>query len=389
MTGAKETALLDMAARFASENPYGIRLRVEFHSPLHTETLVAIADGTPPDIVVAQCEDVMEYAMEDAVVPLGEYIDSSKYGLSRLEKADLLPAVLQTGCLPDGSQQPLGLLVDSRLTVMFYNVYWLEQLQAEAPPRTWEEFRSLCNTATDQEAGTWGYAAAPDGSIVVNWVLGLGGVLVDPSGSEALLDSEEAIASLSVLSDLLEDECAYCAPVPDSDLADFAAGRVLFTFGSTDELTAYVAQIASQEGAEFDWRIAPVPHLTQDATVSIQGSTVSMLRTTPRQQLAAWLFLKWLLRPRNDAQWVLTSGALPMLKSTKYIPQVQAYLEQNPQYKAACDLRAYARPDPAVRMWQSIRTLLADAAAAVCQEQINPEDALAAADAAADSLLAE
>jgi len=76
-----------------------------------------------------------------------------------------------------------------------------------------------------------------------------------------------------------------------------------------------------------------------------------------------------------------------MLKSSKYAPEMEAYFEQNPQYKTACDLWAYAQPEPALRRWCDISILLAEAAAAVCQEHTNPAEALAAADVAADDLL--
>jgi multiple sugar transport system substrate-binding protein len=388
MTGDRESALWAIADQFEQGSAYGIRVRVEFHHDLHKEALAAIAAGTPPDLIVAPCEQIIEYASLDAVVVLEQYIESSTYGLTTLEQSDIWPYVLRGSCNPDPNGQPLGLLFDSQMVVMLYNAEWLEQLEAEAPPRTWDEFRVLCNAARDTNSRTWGYAAAVDGSIVVNWILGLGGTLGDPDTGGVALDSSEAMASLSVLQDLLRDECAYCASEPGSDLDDFSSQTVLFNFGTTARLRDYVAQTKTEDEYAFGWDIAAVPHLTEAPVVSVQGSTLSILRTKPQQQLAAWLFLKWLLRPRSDAQWVLASDALPMLRSTKYMSQVEAYIEEHPQYATACDLQAYAQSEPALPHWGSIRSLLGEAAAAVCQQETDTASALAAADVAADRLLA-
>lgn len=67
---------------------------------------------------------------------------------------------------------------------------------------------------------------------------------------------------------------------------------------------------------------------------------------------------------------------------------MQAYLEENPQFKTACGLLANAETEPAIPGWQEIRALLVNAAGMVCSGQAEPADALAAADTAADGLFA-
>jgi len=66
---------------------------------------------------------------------------------------------------------------------------------------------------------------------------------------------------------------------------------------------------------------------------------------------------------------------------------MQAYLKQNPQYKAACELLAYAQAEPLLPNWSQIRALLSDTATSVCSNNAEPADALAAAQSAADRLV--
>lgn len=386
----KEAALLALASEFQRSNPYSIRLRVEYHSPLHKEVWVSIAAGTPPDIVITSCDQVAEYAGANAVVSLTEYISNTQYGLSQEEQEDLWPIALEGGCRSAQTDQGLGLFFDINAVVMFYNASWLKRLKADAPPQDWEDFRKLCNAARDKKNATWGYAYAGEGLVLVNWIAGLGGVLVDPRSGEARLDGPEAIAALSVLRGLMQDGCAYCTFDIDAAREDFAAEKILFIFGSTENMPKYAQAILNPKTKKpkFTWSIAPMPHLTEEPLVSMRGSTMSILRTTPQQQLAAWLFLKWFLQRENDVQWALSCGALPLHKSSLGVPEMKDYFAQNPQYELACQWMAYAQTEPSVPKWADVRELLVNATTMICQGQAEPAEALAAADSAADNLLA-
>ena len=130
---------------------------------------------------------------------------------------------------------------------MFYNADWLEQLEYDAPPQGWDEFSDMCTAARDSKAGLWGYAYEADGAVLVNWISGLGGTLIDHNSGQAALDCPEATAALSLLQGLIKEESAYCISESGADCADFAAGKTLFTFGSTADLAEYAA---SEEGTE-------------------------------------------------------------------------------------------------------------------------------------------
>ena len=389
LTGQKEATLLSLAARFEADNPQGLRLRIEFHHPLQREVLTAIAAGTPPDIVIASCDQIAEYAALNAVASLTPFVNNAQYGLDAAEQADLWSIVL-SGCSTAQFKGTSALFFDPQAAVMFYNAAWLDKLKAEGPPQNWSDFNKLSNAARDKKAATWGYAYASNGLTLVNWISGLGGVLFDVQESQVTLDDPQATAALAVLQDLLEDGCAYCATEPGADRASFAAEKLLFTFGSTADLAQYTEAIFSTKakGAKFAWDIAPMPYQVSKLVVNVQGSAMSILSTTPRQQLAAWLFLKWFVQRENDVQWALETGALPLHRSSADAPEMQSYLERNPQYKTACGLLASASTEPVLPQWTDIRSLLVSAAGLVCSGQTEPAAALAAADTAAEALLA-
>jgi multiple sugar transport system substrate-binding protein len=62
--------------------------------------------------------------------------------------------------------------------------------------------------------------------------------------------------------------------------------------------------------------------------------------TTPEQELAAWLFVKWFTEPEQNARWAKISGYFP--------PRISAadamadYMEANPVYAQGFELMPYS-----------------------------------------------
>ena len=382
-TEEEEAQLLILARDFVTDNPYGIDLCVEFHDPLREELLASMSAGTPPDIIIASRDLVAEHALADAVASLDQYIHSPKHGLSELEQRDLWPVVWEAARLSGSDAEPLGLLFDHHAVVMYLNTDWLEELGFRAPPQNWDEFAEMCDAARDSKAELWGYNFYADGAVLVNWVWGLGGTLIDHHSGQARLDSPETIASLSLLRDFMERDFAICVSEPGASLDSFTARRSLFAFGATDDL----AECAEAIGEEFGWSVAPLPHLTDQPVVNVAGSLVSILTTTPQQQLASWIFVKWLSTPRTDLRWALATGALPMHRSVKYSPVMETYFQHIPQYETGGQLLEYAHLEPTVPKWLEVRAVLAEAAEAMCAPSANPEHVLAAAEDAANHLI--
>jgi multiple sugar transport system substrate-binding protein len=381
MTGIRQDTLLQLAAQFTAENPYDITVRVEFHRPLAQEVQDALAAGSPPDLLITECEDILALASLQAVAPIDALMDDPAFGLSHIDRLDVRPFANQGACTDPRTLQPMGLPFDPHLVLMFRNAEWAASLE-QAPPETWEQFRVQCNAGRNEALDKWGWVAATDGSLVANWIAGLGGQVLDPSAGEAFLDSPEAIATLSVLRDLLLDNCASCRRQVADALGAFTAEKSLFSFGTSGNL----AEVSA--AASFLWDILPVPHLTEEPVVTLAAATVSVLATSSSQQTAAWLFARSLLQPRSDATWAVTTGAMPLCRSTVYVPAMQEYMEANPQYGAAVGLLDYAQPEPAVEHWSRIRTLLGSAAQYICSGARDPSEALASADSAAQELLA-
>src|SRR5439155_10314504 len=94
----------------------------------------------------------------------------------------------------------------------------------------------------------------------------------------------------------------------------FAAGQLLFVFASSSGLPFY--QDAVSKGSNFKWDIALLPNDGKPA-VNMYGASVSVYKTTPEKELAAWLVIKFLGEKAQTSKWAINTGYLPVRKSAK------------------------------------------------------------------------
>jgi ABC-type glycerol-3-phosphate transport system substrate-binding protein len=96
-----------------------------------------------------------------------------------------------------------------------------------------------------------------------------------------------------------------------------------------------------------------------EPVVNVYGASVAVCRTSPQQQLAAWLFLKWLTEPAQQARWVRASNYFPVRKSTA--AALDEYFAKNPPYRAAYELLEYGKSEPSMAGYQQVRRLIQEA----------------------------
>ena len=135
--------------------------------------------------------------------------------------------------------------------------------------------------------------------------------------------------------------------------------------------------------------MAPFPHDTPEPVVDVYGPSVTIFKTTPERELAAWLFVRWFTEKDQTARWAMDSNYFPVRRSAAESEAMQAYFNKNPLYKKAFDFLPYGRTEPTIAGWQSVRDALGNAIVAVISGEQTPQEALDAAAAAAQEALAQ
>ncbi len=388
-TRKHEQVLMEIIEGFNNSNPYGIKVVPEYagyYGDIYKKILAGIAAGETPDLAVAYANQVAEYANAGVIVPLDQFINSEKYGFTEEEKEDFMWNLLEGDRNPKFGNQLLSFAHSRSMQVMYYNVDWLKELGYDEPPKTWEEFKEICVKATDPEKGTFGYAYAGGASLFAGFLFTFGGDIVSEDNTKIAFNSEAGLKVLQLIRDLFDSGCTYEVAERFGDQTDFANRKVLFTFGSTAGIPYYRSAIEESEKGPFNWDVAAPPSAIGKPVVNVYGPSVTIFKSVPERELASWLFFKYWAEPENVAKWAMVANYFPIRKSALELPEMQEYLQKNPQYKKAFDLLPYGRMEPSVAGYQQIRGIIGNMMKQVV-EGMDPQEALAAAAAEAQSVL--
>lgn len=381
-TRGRQEALAAIVQEFNRNNPYRITVTQEHqgrYQDIFHKMLGVLNTPDAPDLVVAYQNQAATYQLAGGLLDLTSLIDSPKWGLASEEQNDFFPAFFRQDIFPIFRHARLGLAPNRSMEVLYYNIDWLRELGFNAPPATPDEFKAVtCKAAktpfskVTARAGSMGYAMDFDASHLASWVFALGGEIFDEQKMAYTYNSPAAQQTMTFLRDLFKSGCAAAVSERFGDQTDFGTGRLLFTTASSSALPFY--KDAVDNGARFAWSVAPLPFLTPTPVVNVYGASVSLPKTTPQRQLAAWLFVKYYTSPSVQAQWGMAANYFPVRRSAA--ASLQHYFEHNPAYKTAFDLLAFSKYEPSVPGYDFVRDLVAKAMAAILIQGVEVRGAL-------------
>ncbi len=132
--------------------------------------------------------------------------------------------------------------------------------------------------------------------------------------------------------------------------------RALFATAALEDLPDYARAMASSGNAD-EWTVLAFPGDPKPALV-VYGSSYVVLKSTPEQQLASWLFVRWLLSPENQKKWVEVNGMFPL--RTSVLPLLGDYQKSHRQWAAAVALLPQAQGEPQLASWRKVRVMIGD-----------------------------
>ena len=390
----------------AEYNPYGIVVEASnqggYGDIFQKMNLGLVAGGEDlPQLVVAYGNQAATYQLVDGLVDMNTLVESPTWGLSEEERADFFPAFIESDIFSVFDDARLGFPPNRSMEVMYYNASWLAELfeagaiSFEGPPTTPDQFREAACAATENPfsgatgdvSTSVGYQLSLDASRFAAWTFGFGGDVFDEETNQYTYDSEAAVAAMEFLQGLFNDGCAAGVEERFGDQTNFGAGVTLFTVGSSSGLPFY--ELAVRDGgADFEWSVSAVPHVTEDPVQNIYGASVSMPRSTPEQELATWIFIKYYTSPEVQTYWAEASNYFPVRQSVAEGEEMQTYFEANPAYAAAFDLLPYTKVEPQVPGYDFVRDLLEQQMAAIVSGS-SVTETLAATNVEANRILAE
>jgi multiple sugar transport system substrate-binding protein/sn-glycerol 3-phosphate transport system substrate-binding protein len=373
-SGSREERLLEIVDEFNSTNECGITVEAQnqgSYGDIREKVNAGIAAGeVPAALLVGYQNDQAFYQLNGALADFNTFVNDPTWGLTEEEIADFYPVFWEQGQHAAFDNQRLGFPPNRSEEMLYYNQTLLEELGYDGPPSTPEEFREIaCAAAEAKGDGTGGYVLRDDASSTASWTYAFGGDILDEEGTGYVLNSPATVEALTFLQELYNDGCAYffTEGFPQTELA---ARNAVFTQGSSSGIPFYdeaFVAAATEAGGDPDvWGVAAIPHTTPDPVQNIYGGDVMIPVTTPEQELAAWIFVKWFTTPEAQAKWVGASGYFPTRASTP----VDEYVETavgGTQWKQAMDLLPYGTYEPQLISYEQVRTRLQEDFNAIMQ----------------------
>lgn len=363
---ADQDFLQKMLDEFNKSNPYGITVRAEIagasYPDVYNKVSAAIQAGQPPDMSVAYQNQAAFYRGQGAVVDLNPFIKSKKYGFNEADLKDYFQAFIAGDANPQFKGETLGFPTQRSMDVMFYNADWLKKLGYDGPPKDWKTFEEMACKAS-AETGKFGWAFRHDASNFASQVFSRGGTILAPDGLSYTFNSQAGQDTLSMIQRLFEKKCIVEIPTSErfGEQNRFGNGTVLFVFASSSGLPFYRDTV--DKGAKFKWDIAMLPNTGKPA-VNLYGASVSVYKTTPERELAAWLVIKFLGEKAQTSRWAIQTGYLPVRASAKD-EVVKAYADNKAwgadlakSYAQMFDWAQYSMIESPVAGYDPVRTLI-------------------------------
>ena len=353
----EEAAILDsIVDDFNAKNPVGIQVVAQGHANhLFQDFNASIGTENIPDIIIGYSHELLEANRYAAfLTDIKPYIEDPVWGLDQ-ETKENMPSSL----LPKTSNDEwIGLPIFRSANVLFYNQEWAKELGFESPPKTPKEFEEqACAAAATQDDGTGGWIANTNSTTLLSWIYAFGGNVLSPDKLEYRFDTPQVEAAFSFLRELFEKGCIQVVRDHPANMA-FAERKGLFYSSSIMGIPAQGEAFETFE-SEAAWQVIPYPAESNTPVMITYGPNAALIQTDPEHQLASWLFLKWLIRPEEQKEWMQAGTYLPVNALT--LAYLSNMTSEYPQWLEALNLAPDSRTEPLLPSWDTVRWALSDA----------------------------
>ena len=358
--GAEASLFGTQVAKFNSENEWGIVVNTQGignYSEIYSQTSEALEDSSGPNVVIALPEQAFGWG--EQVVDLNPYVNDPVYGLRPDDILDFPPAVWDQ---ENVNGKRFGVPAERTARFLLYNQTWARELGFASPPTSAADFqeqacaanRAMASDADVDNNALGGWIIDANPMTALSWLLAFGGGVQEEDSYRFLAPGN--INAFKFVKVLQQRGCAW-VPSPDLPVYDrFAARQALFSTASMEEL-ADQSRAFFVVGNRDEWTVLPFPGDEQTA-FALYGSSFVVLDSDDVTRLASWLFLRWMLSPENQAQWVRSTGLFPLRTSTANL--LADYGADHPQWAAAVKLLPDGKQTPRLDSWRVVRTMLGD-----------------------------
>jgi ABC-type glycerol-3-phosphate transport system substrate-binding protein len=343
---------------FNTQNEWGIQVSVENQvnfSNMYDNVTASLPKEEKPDLVIALPEHAQGWYADGAVTDLTAYVTDPKFGIDSSD----IPAVIWDQDLAGEARAAFP--AQRSAQVLLWNETWADELGFASMPTSAEDFQKQSCAAqksmlTDEFAendALGGWLVNTDIMTAYSWMTAFGGGVLEEGNYHFL--TPDNINAFKFLRELSETSCAWQSSIADP-ATSFANHEALFITANLTDLPGVARAFAAANSTD-KWKAIPFPN-GDNGVMAVYGSSYVILNSTDEEQLASWLFVRWLTDNKQDARWVETTHLFPLHTST--LDLLGDYEKTHPQWKQAVDLLPEGELQPQLPSWRTIKIMLGD-----------------------------
>lgn len=319
--------------QFAAQNP-NIKIEATYtgsYADSATKISAAKMSNKLPDMAITS--SVQLYPGEDGNISIDASLSDPELNVEDIQSGIMEYANYMgyTCSLPFAISTP----------VMYYNKDLAEKAGYDLeknPPKTWDEFIVVAKAIADATGNksVKGFDTSDSKWLFKSMLKQNGNDIVkQENGKITPVFQEDSGIEVANFWKRLVDEKVMSIGQHDNAENKFLSGQLAFISATSNRSTKWATNATFKIGA------IPMPYFKEPA-VALGGSTVTIMTTDQWKYTACWELIKYLLNTENQADFALTSGYLPIRKSSLELDKVKAQFESNSTYKVAADQLEYA-----------------------------------------------
>lgn len=315
-TGEIAAEIASLMDEFNAGNEWGIHVTAEAAGSASAVNYLVDSGQLPVDegVVLAAAPDTLLpwMARDKVIVPLNDYINAADLGLN---VNDFYPAFWQQD---QWKGQQAGIPAVRDAMVLIYNHTWAEKLGFEVVPADLPSMEEqLCRAASANNDdnlvpnnGTGGLLLDSSARALLPWLLSFGSQGIIEDGTVAY-DQPAMRELLQTMRGWVTEGCAWVATNQWGRLS-FAERQALILAVPGSELGDVEIALQAQRSEDV-WSVIPYPG--GDTRLAADGISYGIKHGSEEQQLAAWIFVRWLSQPEQSARLLRAQNGLPVMPS--------------------------------------------------------------------------
>jgi sn-glycerol 3-phosphate transport system substrate-binding protein len=295
-----------------------------------------------PDVSLLSDVWWFRFYLANALAPLNDLIAANE-----VDTADYVESLYNEG-VRDGVSYWLPM---ARSTPLFYyNVDAFAEVGLEEAPEFWSELVEVAPELVQKDGDTITRAAFshPTGASYIAWLFQAviwqhEGAYSDPDFTIRINEPNGVRAGEFYRSSTQDG----WATLPADNEADFANGLTASVMASTGSLRG----ITENVGDKFEFRTAFLPKAEQFGCCTGGAGLAIMAGSPPEKQEAAFQFVEYVTSTEGTTFWSQNTGYMPVRKSAVESEEMQAFFEENPNFRTAVEQLPMTQPQDAARVF--------------------------------------